>query len=326
MPLNNEALLALALVTTGFGGHHENDAASFAAAQPRGARASTPAQVSPADQTMPTDLPPGAGPRGTSGQQQRYDTVGYVGISQGGDPGAIEVAHGSLPVGSYVELTALDTGRTIVALVADHETGRHLVTVSPGAAKLLGVVDGAPVRIRTVSPSLQDQSALHSGHAASPRIDAPSALLIGLRKQLPSRSSTPVPTAIRSPRGTTGPSPSGPGTSYAPPGTERPVPARPTPASPPAPKSGANYPPPMRERPAPAKPAPVKSGFVVQVGAFSARDRAQSVAQQVGGRVSAAGKFFRVQIGPFADPAGARRARDEAARHGYAGAQILHIE
>jgi len=35
---------------------------------------------------------------------------------------------------------------------------------------------------------------------------------------------------------------------------------------------------------------------------------------------------FRVQIGPFADAAGAKRARDEAAGHGYGDARVIHIE
>ena len=65
---------------------------------------------------------------------------------------------------------------------------------------------------------------------------------------------------------------------------------------------------------------------MVQVAAFSTRDRAQIAARQVGGRIVVAGSVFRVQLGPFPDATSAKRARDEAARHGYADARVIHIE
>jgi rare lipoprotein A len=193
-------------------------------------------------------------------------------------------------MGSYVELTSLDTGRTIVALVAGRGNGGSIVDLSPAAAQQLGVGEGAPVRIRLVTPTPQDQMALRSGQAATARMEAPQALLTALRKKLPGR------------------------TSYAPARPVRPV----------TPPPGARYTPPPASEPVQA--APARSGYLVQVAAFSTRERAQAAARQVGGRIAAAGGIFRVQIGPFADAASAQRARDEAARHGYADARILHIE
>ena len=311
MPLNNSGVVALVVMLAGCGGGRGHAEAPFIATPPTegqrvlpGVGPMTPqydpprtrVPVSSLDQEQPpADLPQSGGPRGTSGQEQRYDTVGYAGSFDGGDPqyatAAVSVGHSTLPVGSYVELTSLDTGRTIVALVAGRGGGRSIVDLSPAAAQQLGVGEGAPVRIRLVSPTPQDQMALRSGRSASARIDAPQSLLTALRKKLPARSS--------------------------------PAPVRPARTVPLPPPPGARYTPPP---PKPAQAAPAKSGYLVQVAAFSTRERAQTAARQVGGRIAAAGNLFRVQIGPFADAASAQRARDDAARHGYADARILHIE
>ena len=41
------------------------------------------------------------------------------------DPSAITAAHRTLPLNSYVEVTALDTGRTLLVLVNDRGPGRR---------------------------------------------------------------------------------------------------------------------------------------------------------------------------------------------------------
>ncbi|MDB5707190.1 MAG: hypothetical protein JWN66_4306 [Sphingomonas bacterium] len=308
MPLNNSGMLVPALLLAGCGGGGGYDEAPFIATPPvEGQRTipgagpmirdyDPPHTVVPAStldqQPPPADLPQGPGPRGTSGQE-RYDTVGYAGFYGGGGNGqysvaTIVVAHPSLPIGSYVELTALDTGRTIVALVAAQGRGDRIVELSQGAAQLLGVGEGGAVRVRLISPSAQDQMALRSGRSAAPRIDAPPTLLTALRRKLPGRAAS--------------------------------VPTRPARSVTPPP--GARYTPP----PEAVQPAPARSGFLVQVAAFSTRERAQAAARAIGGRIVAAGGIFRVQLGPFADAASAQRARDEVARHGYGDARILHTE
>jgi rare lipoprotein A len=311
MPLNNSGVVALVFALAGCGSGGGYQEAPYIATPPTDGQRVVPGvgpmapqydpprtrvPVSTLDQEPPpADLPQSTGPRGTSGQEQRYDSVGYAGSFDGGGPqystAAVSVGHATLPMGSYVELTSLDTGRTIVALVAGRGNGGSIVDLSPAAAQQLGVSEGAPVRIRLVTPTPQDQMALRSGQAASARMDAPPTLLTALRKKLPGRASY--------------------------------TPARPNrPATPPP---GARYtPPPVATEPVQA--APARSGYLVQVAAFSTRERAQAAARQVGGRIAAAGNVFRVQIGPFADAASAQRARDEAARHGYADARILHIE
>jgi len=83
------------------------------------------------------------------------------------DPGAITVAHRTLPLGSFVEITAVDTGRTIVALVNDRGPGRRdrLIDLSRGAAQRLGFGGRSvtAVRVRSVVPSFADAMALRLG-------------------------------------------------------------------------------------------------------------------------------------------------------------------
>lgn len=296
MRLNNKVLV-LGVLLAGGGGHAYAARAPFIAPEPIDAQM----PVSSIDQNAPADLPQSSGPRGTSGEL-RYDTVGYASVQNDRPTGAfaaaaITIAHATLPVGSFVELTSLDSGRTIVAVVSAQSYDGAAFALSPGAAQLLGVGDHAALRVRLVTPSGPDQMALRSGRSASPRIDAPEGLLKALRKRLPDDMVTPPPRRM-------------------PPVTRRPPVPRPLPA----PESGARYVPP------PESIVARGARFMVQVAAFSTRDRAQITARQVGGRIVVAGSVFRVQLGPFPDAISAKRARDEAARHGYGDARVIHIE
>ena len=299
MRLNNKVLV-LAVLLGGGGGHAYAARTPFIAPEPIDAQM----PASSIDQNAPADLPQGAGPRGTSGEL-RYDTVGYASIQTDRPTGAfaaavISVAHATLPVGSFVELTSLDSGRTIVAVVSAQSYGGAPFALSPGAAQLLGVGDHAALRVRLVTPSGPDQMALRSGSSASPRIDAPEGLLRALRKRLPDQMVLTTPPPRRMP-----------------PVTRRPAVPRPVPA----PDAGARYTPPPE-----TANAARGARFMVQVAAFSTRERAQIAARQVGGRIVVAGSVFRVQLGPFPDTISAKRARDEAARHGYGDARVIHIE
>ena len=90
------------------------------------------------------------------------------------DPSAITAAHRSLPLGSFVEVTALDSGRSILVLVNDRGPGRkdRLIDLSRGAAQQLGFGSRsvARVRVRAVTPTLADAIALRGGHAAGLRL------------------------------------------------------------------------------------------------------------------------------------------------------------
>ena len=131
----------------------------------------------------------GDAPRPAAG----YDEVGYAtwyGEELAGArtasgapfrPSAITAAHRTLPLGSYVEVTALDTGRTILVLVNDRGPSQRdrLIDLSRGAATLLGTGGNsrAAVRVRAVATPA-DRSIL-SRDTASPEV------LAGLRHRLP---------------------------------------------------------------------------------------------------------------------------------------------
>ncbi|WP_225883464.1 septal ring lytic transglycosylase RlpA family protein [Sphingomonas aliaeris] len=265
---------------------------------------------------MPPDIASVEGPRGTSGQSQRYDTVGYAtwygeemqgsdtASGQPFDPAGITAAHRTLPLGSIVEVTALDTGRTILALVNDRGPGRPdlEIDLSRGAAQSLGVTGVAPVRIRRVTANSPDIMALRGGQAASRRIDAPQALLVALRRKLPVRAGVAIASKGRF---------DAPALPVSPPSREDRIGQNAgTPAATVAPNAGSNQ----------ASSAP---GAFVQVAALSHEGRAKALATMLHGRVHRVGTIFRVQMGPYANGALAKAARDDVARRGYGDARIV---
>ncbi|NYT40113.1 SPOR domain-containing protein [Sphingomonas sp. R-74633] len=254
-------------------------------------------------QQMPQDYAdPAAGAAGPAGSSQpapgetpRYDEIGYAGVRPVSGGGAADQAvvavHRSLPANSYVEVTSLDTGRTILVLVTGTDPGAdHPIDLSAGAARLLGASgDSVGVRIRSVNPPAMDKNALQAGHAAGDRADAPQVLLTALRKRLPSQPSY-ASAAPRTP-------------SYSPPRTAAPRPAA------------------VRTAPPTARPA-ANGKYIVQVAALSNASRAQALAQSLGGFVKPGGGLYRVQLGPFATAGEADAARRRAAGAGYGDARV----
>ena len=116
---------------------------------------------------------------------RRYDRTGnaswYGGQHRGRttangerfDPNGISAAHTTLPLPSYAEVTALDTGRTIVVRINDRGpfVAGRIIDLSQGAARLLGVERSgvARVRVRRVEPNERDRAALRAGRPASGR-------------------------------------------------------------------------------------------------------------------------------------------------------------
>lgn len=102
--------------------------------------------------------------------------------------GWITAAHPTLPLPSYVEVTALDSGRVILVRVNDRgpfARGR-IIDLSKGAAEALGMRAGghAAVRVRVVEPSERDRERLRHGKPAAPRPDAAPQALALWRSQL----------------------------------------------------------------------------------------------------------------------------------------------
>lgn len=244
------------------------------------------------DRSPPPELAASTGPSATAGSgDERYDRVGIARVSGDLQGDAIAAAHRTLPVGSIAEVTRLDTGRIVLVRIVTHgpDDPRSEIDLTPGAARMLGLADGAsPVRVRAVTASAQDAAALARGEPASPRMDAPPALLVALRRQLP--ASAPQ----RSPR------------------PSRQVAAVSRPARPTAPDGRSAL-----------DTRPTASRYVVQVAAFATKDRAVAVARTLAGSVQPAGALWRVRLGPYSDRGAAQRGRDAAARRGYADAQIV---
>lgn len=89
------------------------------------------------------------------------------------DANAITAAHRTLPLGSFVEVTSLDTGRSILVRITDRGPGRRdrIIDLSRGAARLLGT-DRRPlanVRVRAIVPSAQDATTLRAGRSVAAR-------------------------------------------------------------------------------------------------------------------------------------------------------------
>ena len=259
-----------------------------------------------------------------------YDEVGYAG-SYGDElagkptangetfnPAAISAAHKTLPLPSYVEVTALDTGRTILVRVNDRGpmVTDRLINLSRGAAEQLGITDGVTaVRVRRTNPPAAERARLRAGQSVRERIATPQSLLAILRakaKELPVpkavTASTPASPAIASATGKPGEDRfivEGPGTKM------------------PAPKAEPTPKPAEAAKPATAAAKPAATGnYVVQVGAFSTESRASAAAKSVGGHVSKAGKLWRVRMGPFASDAEARSALATAKAKGFGDALV----
>jgi rare lipoprotein A len=259
---------------------------------PRLAYAPPPTQEANADPAAAAD-----GPRGSSQRrlgEERYDEVGYAGVRTLPDGAAaddgIVALHRSLAPDTLVEVTSLDSGRTIVVLVtgaADPGAG-NAIELSAGAARLLGQ-DGngpIPVRVRKVTAGPGDMMALRAGRPAAPRPDTPPVLLNALRKHLPALAAAPAPAA-----------------------PPRPAYARPV-ASRPAPRTA---------------PVAARGGYYVQVAALSNARNAQVLAKSLRGSVKQGGGFHRVQLGPFATRREADAARAGAARAGYGDARVFAV-
>src|SRR3546814_13875405 len=82
--------------------------------------------------------------------------------------------HKTLPLPSYVEVTALDTGRTILVRVNDRGpmVTDRLIGLSRGAAEQLGIADGVTaVRVRRTNPPAAERRLLRAGEPVRERID-----------------------------------------------------------------------------------------------------------------------------------------------------------
>ncbi|MEZ5708920.1 MAG: septal ring lytic transglycosylase RlpA family protein [Blastomonas sp.] len=264
-----------------------------------------------------------------------YDETGYAswyGAELGGrrtangeifDPQGVTGAHRTLPLPSYVEVTNLDTGTTILVRLNDRgpSSPDRLIDLSYGAARQLGIVERgvAAVRVRRVNPPEQERAVLRGGGQAAERLETPESLLKVLRGKLTSKTPPPAPAGRMVPGMAVAGGP--------PPGY---------PAGPSAPASATtsadgrfiieNEGAPTRTAaPTPAASSSASTDVVVQVAAFSSRERADDLARKIGARVmpNQAGTVWRVRYGPYANEAAAQEGIQLARRNGYGDARIL---
>jgi rare lipoprotein A len=229
-----------------------------------------------------------------------YDAVGRVLIGQAGGT-AITGAHHTLPIPCYVEVTSLDSGRTVLVRLDRRGpmNATNLIELSPGAAAQLGIAgqDAAAVRVRRVNPPEVERAMLRAGGPAPVRMDTPIGLVGVLKRkldQLEGKAAAPQLAAAQS----------------------SPVTAPVQPTTPPR-AEGRPVP--------PATPKPVLEGrgtYVVQVGAFARKPNASKAARQLGTEPEMRGKLWRVRLGPFADKAAANAALAKARAAGFSDATI----
>ncbi|WP_039393649.1 SPOR domain-containing protein [Novosphingobium sp. MBES04] len=276
----------------------------------------------------------------TPRDQLNYDAVGVASVAQA-DTSGITAAHKTLPLPSYVEVTDLQSGHTILVRLEERGpmANSRLIELSRGAAQQLGISPGSdtPVRVRRVNPPEPERAALRQGGEAPRRMDTPQGLLEVLRKKLagqspllPPPSTPPTPPKLSPgmmgqggarPFATAFPAPAAQPKVATAPGLKPETSAK-------APSSTASVKPaapePVAPSPAKAPVASAASGFVVQVGAFSVEPNARKLAQELGGFVEKPARLWLVRMGPFDNRAKAGAALETARKAGYNDARILH--
>lgn len=278
------------------------------------------------------------------------------------DPNGITGAHRTLPLPSYVEVTALDTGKTILVRLNDRGPASpdRLIDLSQGAARQLGVLDkgSVPVRVRRVNPPEAERAMLRTGQPVAMRMDTPEALLVPLRRRLDGKARPATPAAAPSPTAAvataaakpTKTDKSKPASPVAPTAAATPktAPVVPAPRAPGNDRfivegqglgQGQGQRPSIAENstgdnratleprptaPPVAAPSASSSPYFVQVAAFSSKARADELAKRIGANVQASsdGRVFRVRYGPYANAAAAQQGLTLAKRNGYQGVRI----
>ena len=255
----------------------------------------------------------------TPADLMNVDQVGHAAVGPEGGS-AISGAHRTLPLPNYVEVTELNTGKTILVRLERRGpmNNSRLITLSPGAAAQLGITgDGIPVRVRRVNPPEVERALLRSGQSAPARMDTPKSLLTVLMRkleggkpalqQMPAEVAAPAPAPVSRPVAAASPVPA----------PRRPaseaslLPTTSAPAAAPAPAPAAAV-----------RPATTAGSLVIQAGAFSSKERADASAAKIGGQVSRAGNVWRVRKGPYSTRAQAEAGLAQVRAAGYSDARI----
>jgi rare lipoprotein A len=118
-------------------------------------------------------------------------------------PDYITAAHKTLPLPTYAEVTALDTGRTILVRINDRGpfVAGRIIDLSRGSAEALGLlrVGAARVRVRRVDPSERDRAALRAGRMAAKRGPSPSPAPVAAAVPAGRPAPAPLPASVPEP-------------------------------------------------------------------------------------------------------------------------------
>lgn len=257
-----------------------------------------------------------------------YDEVGYAALEAGS--GGVTAAHRTLPLPSYVEVTALESGKTALVRVERRGpmSGPRLMALSPDALDQIGAKDGDAVRVRRVNPPEVERAALRAGERAPDRLETPQSLLVVLKRKLRESGSASLALSKKPV-----PAPAEPGVSDAAEDTPEAAPAiaGALPIDAEEGKSALVAAPPVNElpKPEPAKDAPPRTEIsakklVVQAAAFASEANARRAAEALGGFVVPGGKFYRVQTGPFTTRGQANAALAKVKAAGYSDARVAN--
>lgn len=274
-----------------------------------------------------------AGTRYTPADVLNYDEVGYIALEAGTT--GYSAAHHTLPVPSYVEVTSLDSGRTV--LVRLERRGpmdtNHILALSPAAMAQLGANVETPVRVRRVNPPEEQRTMLRQGNAAPLRMDTPASLLTVMRRRLPESGSVSLAASAQPPAAleTVAPAASSvaPGiseTAHAQSNEEVVASASTADAIEPAAVLSETTTDVFAAEVAealPAKSSEAVAGFIVQAAAFANPENARRAAETLGGEVTQSGRYFRVRTGPFTTRGEAEASLANVRQAGYSDARIL---
>ncbi len=236
------------------------------------------------------------------------------------DMNALTAAHRTLPMPSFVRVTNLDNGRSLVVRVNDrgpYLRGR-IIDLSRRAAQLLGFIDVGTARVRVQIMPEESRQIAAAMQAGSETVTVAGAN--GRPVTVETRPGEPPPVAA--PRAVVASAP------LAAPGQVVTAPLTPPPPPPPAPTMAYTIPNPTGEL---AQGSPKRTQIYVQAGAFTNRDNAQRLSERLRsfGRAQitlvAVGRqqFFRVRVGPVPNVEAGDRLLDQVVNAGHPEARIV---
>ncbi len=255
-----------------------------------------------------------------------YDEVGYLAAGTGA---GYTGSHHTLPFPAYVEVTSLETGKTILVRLEGRGPmdSNHLLALSPAAMAQIEATPDTPVRVRRVNAPETHRTLLRAGQAAPVRMDTPMGLVEVLRRRLPTEGSASLHAAAVTPELPVLVSVAADPPSFevlAPVAAVEPEAVEPQ-AADPAPENFEQAF--ALEAIAPSIVVPTAThladGFEVQAATFSTQERADRAAAALGGHVEPSGNFFRVRTGPYGTRGEAEASLANVRAAGYSDARIL---